>query len=95
MTDRIAIVTGASPKGTFVRTLEPHAEGMVVRGEHGMDVGDRVTVKLGPGMSIVDAEFVGSRAGNFVSALSLGLVGIAVAVDLFRRRRGLTPIRLL
>ncbi len=41
-----AIVTGASPKGTFVRTLTPHAEGMVVQGQHGMDVGDRVTVKL-------------------------------------------------
>jgi len=39
-------VTGATPKGTFVRTLTPHAEGMVVRGQHGMDVGDRVTVKL-------------------------------------------------
>jgi VacB/RNase II family 3'-5' exoribonuclease len=41
-----AIVTGAGPKGTFVRTLEPPAEGMVVRGQHGMDVGDRVTVRL-------------------------------------------------
>ncbi len=41
-----AIVTGANPKGTFVRTINPPAEGMVVRGQHGMDVGDRVTVKL-------------------------------------------------
>jgi VacB/RNase II family 3'-5' exoribonuclease len=41
-----AIVTGKSPKGTFVRTLKPHAEGMVVRGQKGMDVGDRVTVRL-------------------------------------------------
>ena len=41
-----AIVTGVSPKGTFVRTLRPPAEGMVVRGQQGMDVGDRVTVKL-------------------------------------------------
>jgi exoribonuclease-2 len=41
-----AIVTGAGPKGTFVRTLHPPAEGMVVRGQHGMDVGDKVTVKL-------------------------------------------------
>ena len=41
-----AIVTGASPKGTFVRTLQPPAEGMVVRGQQGMDVGDRVTVRL-------------------------------------------------
>lgn len=41
-----AIVTGAGPKGTFVRTLKPPAEGMVVRGQHGMDVGDKVTVRL-------------------------------------------------
>ena len=41
-----AIVTGANPKGTFVRTLRPPAEGMVVHGAHGMDVGDRVRVKL-------------------------------------------------
>jgi len=41
-----AIVTGASEKGTFVRILDPHAEGMVVRGGKGLDVGDRVTVKL-------------------------------------------------
>jgi exoribonuclease-2 len=40
------IVTGAGPKGTFVRTIHPPAEGMVVRGQHGMDVGDKVTVKL-------------------------------------------------
>jgi exoribonuclease R len=41
-----AIVTGASPKGTFVRTLDPHVDGMVVRGAKGLDVGDRVSVKL-------------------------------------------------
>lgn len=41
-----AIVTGATPKGTFVRTLSPPAEGMVVKGHEGMDVGDRVRVRL-------------------------------------------------
>jgi exoribonuclease-2 len=41
-----AIVTGATDHGTFVRTLDPHVEGMVVRGGKGLDVGDRVTVKL-------------------------------------------------
>jgi Exoribonuclease R len=41
-----AIVTGASAKGTFVRLITPPAEGRVVRGEHGMDVGDRVRVRL-------------------------------------------------
>ena len=41
-----AIVTGASPKGTFVRELQPHVEGMLTRGKEGLDVGDRVHVKL-------------------------------------------------
>jgi exoribonuclease-2 len=41
-----AIVTGANTKGTFVRTLTPPVEGMVVRNHHGFDVGDRVRVKL-------------------------------------------------
>lgn len=41
-----AIVTGQSQKGTYVRLLHPPAEGRVVRGEKGMDVGDRVKVKL-------------------------------------------------
>ena len=40
------IVTGKNQHGTFVRALEPHVEGMVVRGGKGLDVGDRVTVKL-------------------------------------------------
>jgi exoribonuclease-2 len=42
-----AIVTGASAKGTWVRLCNaPAAEGKVVRGEHGLDVGERVTVQL-------------------------------------------------
>ena len=41
-----AIVTGASPKGTFVRTISPPIEGMLVRGQPGLDVGDRVDVQL-------------------------------------------------
>ena len=41
-----AIVTGASVKGTFVRVLQPHVEGMLVRGKDGLDVGDRVRVTL-------------------------------------------------
>jgi exoribonuclease-2 len=40
------IVTGVNQYGTFVRALEPHVEGMLVRGGHGLDVGDKVTVKL-------------------------------------------------
>ncbi|MGE0549073.1 MAG: RNB domain-containing ribonuclease [Kofleriaceae bacterium] len=41
-----AIVTGASSKGTYVRLVRPPAEGRVVRGERGLDVGDRTRVKL-------------------------------------------------
>ncbi|MBV8755647.1 MAG: RNB domain-containing ribonuclease [Deltaproteobacteria bacterium] len=41
-----AIVTGVGEHGTFVRLLRPPAEGRVVRGEAGMDVGDKVHVKL-------------------------------------------------
>ncbi|GAC1553978.1 MAG: RNB domain-containing ribonuclease [Polyangiales bacterium] len=41
-----AIVTGATPKGTFVRLLDPPAEGRVVRGDKGLDVGDRCRVTL-------------------------------------------------
>jgi VacB/RNase II family 3'-5' exoribonuclease len=41
-----AIVTGASDKGTFARLLSPPAEGRVVRGEKGLDVGDKVRLKL-------------------------------------------------
>ena len=39
-------MTGASAKGTWVRLLRPPVEGRVVRGFEGLDVGDRVTVKL-------------------------------------------------
>ena len=41
-----AIVTGASDKGTWVRISGPAAEGRVVRGSEGLDVGDRVRVEL-------------------------------------------------
>ena len=41
-----AIVTGASPKGTWVRISRPVVEGRVVRGEQGLDVGDAVRVEL-------------------------------------------------
>jgi len=41
-----AIVTGVNHYGTFVRTLDPHVEGMLVQGGENLDVGDRVTVKL-------------------------------------------------
>jgi exoribonuclease-2 len=42
-----AIVTGASPKGTFVRIFAPPVEGMLAHGViPGVDVGDHLRVKL-------------------------------------------------
>jgi VacB/RNase II family 3'-5' exoribonuclease len=41
-----AVVTGAGDKGVFVRVLGPPVEGMLVRGQQGADVGDRLKVKL-------------------------------------------------
>lgn len=41
-----AIVTGASEKGTWARLLALPAEGRVVRGLEGMDVGDQIRVRL-------------------------------------------------
>lgn len=40
------IVTGASPKGTYVRLFHPPVEGRVIRGEAGMNVGAKVRVRL-------------------------------------------------
>ncbi len=41
-----AVVTAASPKGTYVRLLSPPVEGRIVRGTAGLDVGDTVRVTL-------------------------------------------------
>ncbi len=41
-----AIVTGASPKGTWVRLVNVPVEGKVVHGFEGIDVGDRIHVQL-------------------------------------------------
>jgi exoribonuclease-2 len=41
-----SVVTGASDSGTFVRAISPPVEGMLVRGQQGLDVGDRVKVRL-------------------------------------------------
>jgi exoribonuclease-2 len=40
-----AIVTGVTPRGTFVRVLQPHIEGLLAQAQ-GVDVGDRLRVKL-------------------------------------------------
>ena len=41
-----AIVTGVTGHGTFVRALQPHVEGLLAQGQQGVDVGDRMRVKL-------------------------------------------------
>jgi VacB/RNase II family 3'-5' exoribonuclease len=41
-----AIVTGTTPKGTFVRVAQPHIEGLLAQGQQGVDVGDKLRVKL-------------------------------------------------
>jgi VacB/RNase II family 3'-5' exoribonuclease len=41
-----AIVTGVNEHGSFVRTTRPYVEGMLVRGQKGVDVGDKITVTL-------------------------------------------------
>jgi exoribonuclease R len=51
MHDRIgqrfpAVVTGVTPKGTFVRVLNPPVEGILCRGQADADVGDKFEVAL-------------------------------------------------
>jgi VacB/RNase II family 3'-5' exoribonuclease len=41
-----AIVTGATDHGTFVRVLQPHVEGLLAQGAQGLDVGDKLKVRL-------------------------------------------------
>ena len=41
-----AIVTGVNDHGTFVRVLQPHLEGLLMQGQRGLDVGDKLRVKL-------------------------------------------------
>jgi ribonuclease R len=56
-----AMVTGVNKEGTYVRLLSPPAEGRVVRGEAGMDVGERVRVRLlstDPARGFIDFEGV-------------------------------------
>ena len=56
-----AIVTGASPKGTYARLLTVPAEGRIIRGERGLDLGDLVQVRLtgvNPDRGFIDFERV-------------------------------------
>jgi exoribonuclease-2 len=46
-------VTGVTPRGTFARTLDPPVDGRIVEGETGLEVGEKVRVRL----TRTDAEF--------------------------------------
>jgi VacB/RNase II family 3'-5' exoribonuclease len=41
-----AIVTGVTPKGTFVRVMQPHIEGLLTQGAQGLHVGDKIRAKV-------------------------------------------------
>jgi exoribonuclease-2 len=41
-----AVVTGSTPAGVFVRVPDPPVEGMLIRGNQGIDVGDQIRVQL-------------------------------------------------
>ncbi len=41
-----AVVTGVTPSGTFVRIVNPPADGLLIHGQQGVDVGDQLKVKL-------------------------------------------------
>lgn len=59
-----AIVTGVSPKGTFARLTKPPVDGRVMRGEQGLRVGEKISVKLvdaDPQRGFIDFGRVGSR----------------------------------
>ena len=59
-----ALVTGASEKGTYVRLINPPAEGRVIRGEQGMRVGQKVNVRLlktDPYNGFIDFERAGGK----------------------------------
>jgi VacB/RNase II family 3'-5' exoribonuclease len=59
-----AFVTGVTPHGTYVRLLSPPAEGRVMKGEHGLAVGQKIRVRLiktDPYKGFVDFERVGRK----------------------------------
>ncbi len=58
------VVTGASEKGVYVRTFSPPSEGRVMQGEDGLDVGDKVQVRLihtDPARAFIDFAAIGKR----------------------------------
>jgi len=61
------VVTGASDKGVYVRVISPPFEGRVIQGSDGLDVGDKVSVKLihtDPARAFIDFAKVGMRSAS-------------------------------
>jgi exoribonuclease-2 len=60
------VITGSSEKGVYVRVIDPPFEGRVIQNEDGLDVGDRVSVKLlhtDPARAFIDfAKVSGSHS---------------------------------
>lgn len=59
-----AVITGASEKGVYARVINPPFEGRVVQGEQGLDVGDKISVKLlhtDPVRAFIDFAYAGKR----------------------------------
>src|SRR6267154_4191871 len=59
-----AIVTGASEKGIYARTIRPPVDGRVMRGEQGLRVGEKIRVKLlsaDPERGFIDFARIGNR----------------------------------
>ena len=75
-----SVVTGAGPKGTWVRLVPTPVEGRLARGAEGLDVGDKVRVRLvstDPRRGFIDfarATDYGARLRPFLQ-LPQGLVG--------------------
>ncbi len=60
------VITGASEKGVYVRVIDPPFEGRIIQNADGLDVGDRVSVKLlhtDPARAFIDFAKV-SGGGN-------------------------------
>ncbi|HEX4156759.1 MAG TPA: RNB domain-containing ribonuclease [Acidobacteriaceae bacterium] len=61
------VITGVSDKGVYVRVIEPPFEGRVIQNPDGLDVGDRVSVKLlhtDPARAFIDFARVPNGQNN-------------------------------
>jgi exoribonuclease-2 len=66
-----AVITGASDKGVYARVIQPPFEGRVVQGFDGLDVGDKVNVKLlhtDPERAFIDFAYMGKRQLPYMKA---------------------------